>query len=185
MAFKLFVLAAFVAVARASVIAPVSYAHVPVVKTVVDSEYDPNPQYSYAYDVQDPITGDSKSQVESRSGDVVHGQYSLNDPDGTRRTVDYTADPINGFNAVVKKSPLVHAIATPVVKSVPVVHSNEVVANVANTVAYSAPVSHVAYSAPVAHNVVGTPVAYSAYAHPYAYNAYNAYHVPYVNAHYY
>ncbi|EEZ98277.1 larval cuticle protein A2B [Tribolium castaneum] len=182
MAFKLFVLAAFVAVARAGVIAPVSYAH------VVDSEYDPNPQYSYAYDVQDPITGDSKSQVESRSGDVVHGQYSLNDPDGTRRTVDYTADPINGFNAVVKKSPLVHAIATPVVKSVPVVHSNEVVAKVAspvvaNTVAYSAPVSHVAYAAPVAHNVVGTPVAYSGYAHPYSYNAYNAYHVPY--AHYY
>lgn len=28
------------------------------------------------------------------------GQYSLVEPDGSIRTVDYTADPINGFNAV-------------------------------------------------------------------------------------
>lgn len=180
------------AVSQAAIVAhPVSYAQVPVARTVVDAEYDPNPQYSYAYDVQDPITGDSKSQVESRSGDVVHGQYSLNDPDGTRRTVDYTADPINGFNAVVKKSPLVqaiHSVATPaVVNSVPVMHSNEVVAKVASPVVansvYSAPVSHVAYTAPVAHNVVGSPVVHNAYAYPYSYNSYH--HVPYVNAHYY
>lgn len=31
------------------------------------------------------------------------------EPDGSVRTVDYTADPINGFNAVVTKSgPTVH-----------------------------------------------------------------------------
>ena len=193
------------AVSRASIVAqPITYAQVPVVKTVVDSEYDPNPQYTYAYHVQDPFTGDSKSQVESRSGDVVQGQYALNDPDGTRRTVDYTADPVNGFNAVVRKSPIVQAIqtvaATPIVKSVPVVHSNKVVevtnpvvakvaspvvANV-NTVAYSAPVSQVAYAAPavnVVDNVVQSPVAYtSGYAYPYAYNAYS---IPYVRAQYY
>ncbi|CAH2054505.1 unnamed protein product, partial [Iphiclides podalirius] len=73
-------------------------------------EYDPNPQYSYAYDIQDALTGDSKSQQETRSGDVVQGSYSLNDPDGTRRTVDYTADPHNGFNAVVRKEPLGHVV---------------------------------------------------------------------------
>lgn len=28
------------------------------------------------------------------------GQYSLVEPDGSIRTVDYTADPVNGFNAV-------------------------------------------------------------------------------------
>lgn len=52
----------------------------------------------------DGHTGDQKSQYETRDGDVVKGQYSLVEPDGTVRTVDYTADPHNGFNAVVTKS---------------------------------------------------------------------------------
>ncbi|KAL7297800.1 hypothetical protein TKK_0008833 [Trichogramma kaykai] len=69
--------------------------------------YDPNPQYSFAYDVQDPSTGDSKAQFETRNGDVVQGSYSLIEADGTRRIVDYTADPINGFNAVVNREPAV------------------------------------------------------------------------------
>lgn len=69
-------------------------------------DYDPNPQYSFSYDIQDGLTGDSKSQQESRDGDVVKGQYSLTEADGSRRTVDYTADPVNGFNAVVSRQPL-------------------------------------------------------------------------------
>lgn len=68
-------------------------------------------QYSFAYDVKDTLTGDFKSQVESRHGEVVHGQYSLIDPDGTKRIVDYTADPINGFNAVVRKTPITPVVA--------------------------------------------------------------------------
>lgn len=49
------------------------------------------------------------------------------EPDGSVRTVDYTADPIHGFNAVVSKSaPTIHAhavVAKPIVKHVaPVVH---------------------------------------------------------------
>lgn len=32
------------------------------------------------------------------------GQYSLVEPDGSVRTVDYVADDHNGFNAVVHKS---------------------------------------------------------------------------------
>lgn len=75
-------------------------APVAAVKTV---EYDANPHYTYAYSVNDALTGDSKSQSESRQGDVVTGQYSLIEADGTRRIVDYTADPVNGFNAVVRK----------------------------------------------------------------------------------
>nr|WLQ70451.1 cuticular protein A2B [Myzus persicae] len=90
---------------------PALYAPVPYYAAAAhksyDADYDPNPSYSYAYDVHDQLTGDSKSQHESRQGDVVHGSYSLVDPDGTRRTVDYTADPHNGFNAVVTKEPLV------------------------------------------------------------------------------
>jgi hypothetical protein len=57
----------------------------------------------------------------------VKGQYSLVEPDGSIRTVDYTADPVNGFNAVVSKSgpgvhavPVVKPIAVPVVKQIAV-----------------------------------------------------------------
>ncbi|XP_038207131.1 larval cuticle protein A2B-like [Zerene cesonia] len=89
----------------AHVAAPIAVARPAAYAAAVD-DYDPNPQYSYAYDIQDALTGDSKSQHETRSGDVVQGSYSLVDPDGTRRTVEYTADPHNGFNAVVHREPL-------------------------------------------------------------------------------
>ncbi|XP_049816337.1 cuticle protein 21-like [Schistocerca nitens] len=68
-----------------------------------DVDFDPHPQYSYAYDVQDTLTGDNKAQQESRDGDNVQGSYSLVEADGSRRTVEYTADPVNGFNAVVHR----------------------------------------------------------------------------------
>lgn len=42
------------------------------------------------------------------------GSYSLVEPDGTVRTVIYTADPINGFNAIVQRGPLVHKALVPV-----------------------------------------------------------------------
>lgn len=35
---------------------------------------------------------------------VVTGSYSLTEPDGSIRTVTYTADDINGFNAVVERT---------------------------------------------------------------------------------
>nr|CAD7458196.1 unnamed protein product [Timema tahoe] len=88
-----------------------SYAAPAVAKVAVDTDFDPNPSYSYAYDIQDALTGDSKGQQESRQGDVVQGSYSLTEPDGTRRTVEYTADPVNGFNAVVHKTPLAAPVA--------------------------------------------------------------------------
>lgn len=59
-----------------------------------------------------------------RDGDVVKGQYSLVEPDGSVRVVDYVADPVNGFNAVVSKSaPTVHnapvkSVVQPIVKQV-------------------------------------------------------------------
>ncbi|KAG8236741.1 hypothetical protein J437_LFUL016996 [Ladona fulva] len=63
-----------------------------------------HPHYQFNYGVEDHHTGDIKSQHEERDGDVVKGQYSLHEPDGTVRTVEYTADAHNGFNAVVHKS---------------------------------------------------------------------------------
>lgn len=102
-------------------------------------EYDPHPQYSYGYDVKDALSGDSKTAVETRDGDIVQGQYSLNDADGYRRIVDYTSDPINGFNAVVRREPLVAAVAAPVVAApAPVIKST-----------FAAPLTYAAAPAPV------------------------------------
>ncbi|XP_064074208.1 larval cuticle protein A3A-like [Vanessa tameamea] len=149
--------------------APVAYSTAPITKFAYSSpvaypvaklaaeEYDAHPQYSFAYDVQDGLTGDSKSQHETRDGDVVQGSYSVVDPDGTKRIVDYTADPHNGFNAVVRKEALSVKVAAPIV------------AKVATPVAYAAPVAKLAsvvHTAPVtdaaAPVVHAAPVAYSA-----------------------
>ncbi|XP_064212692.1 adult-specific cuticular protein ACP-20 [Tribolium castaneum] len=61
------------------------------------------PKYEFKYGVGDPKTGDQKEQTEARVNDVVKGQYSLVEPDGTIRVVKYTADDKNGFNAVVSR----------------------------------------------------------------------------------
>lgn len=76
-----------------------------------------HPKYTFNYGVHDPHTGDVKTQHEVRDGDVVHGSYSVNEPDGSVRIVEYTADDHNGFNAVVKKvGPVLHPV--PVAKYV-------------------------------------------------------------------
>uniref|UniRef100_A0A6P7GFU5 Adult-specific cuticular protein ACP-20-like n=1 Tax=Diabrotica virgifera virgifera TaxID=50390 RepID=A0A6P7GFU5_DIAVI len=59
--------------------------------------------YEFKYGVDDAHTGDKKQQSEVRVGDSVKGEYSLAEPDGTVRVVKYTADPHNGFNAVVSR----------------------------------------------------------------------------------
>jgi hypothetical protein len=61
------------------------------------------PKYKFEYGVKDPHTGDHKSQWEIRDGDVVKGEYTLDEPDGTKRIVSYEANDKTGFNAVVKK----------------------------------------------------------------------------------
>nr|CAD7412841.1 unnamed protein product [Timema cristinae] len=118
----------------------------------VDTDFDPHPQYSYAYDIQDALTGDSKSQHESRDGDVVQGSYSLVEPDGTRRIVDYTADPVNGFNAVVHKE------GAAVVKAV------------APVAAYAAPAIAKVHAAPAYGYAAAPALAYGA-GHGLAYGA--------------
>ncbi|VVC34974.1 Insect cuticle protein,Chitin-binding type R&R consensus [Cinara cedri] len=65
--------------------------------------YAPAP-YSFEYAVNDPSTYDVHSQSESGDGNgYVKGTYSLVEPDGSVRVVEYTADDYNGFNAEVKK----------------------------------------------------------------------------------
>ncbi|XP_041977397.1 larval/pupal rigid cuticle protein 66-like [Aricia agestis] len=125
---------------------------------------------SFSYGVSDPLTGDVKSQQETRVGDSVVGQYSLLDSDGTRRTVQYSADAQNGFNAVVRKDPAYAAVvpAAPVVTAnvayaqAPVAYAQAPVAYAQAPVAYAqAPVAYA--QASVAYSpVVSAPLAYAA-----------------------
>ncbi|GJQ88306.1 hypothetical protein Trydic_g3785 [Trypoxylus dichotomus] len=72
-------------------------------------DYYSPPKYEFDYGVSDGHTGDRKQQAEIRRGDVVQGEYSLKEPDGTLRIVRYEADDKNGFNAkVIRKGPAYH-----------------------------------------------------------------------------
>ena len=83
------------------------------------ADYDANPKYSFTYRVTDVETGDSKAQEETRNGDSVEGSYSIVEPDGSIRTVRYSADPVNGFNAVVERNRETSSSLRPVVAVVP------------------------------------------------------------------
>ncbi|XP_063234200.1 larval cuticle protein A2B-like [Bacillus rossius redtenbacheri] len=104
MSVKLCLLACCLVSASAGLLPGYGYGNSLLPAAAHDPYYDPNPQYNFAYSVQDAVTGDSKSQQESRQGDVVQGSYSLVEPDGHLRVVKYTADPVNGFNAVVERT---------------------------------------------------------------------------------
>jgi len=143
--------------------APLAYAApAAVVKTISPEPYDAHPQYNYGYSVQDGLTGDAKNHQESRDGDVVQGQYSLVEPDGAVRTVTYTSDPVNGFNAVVDRQAPAVAVAK--------VHA---------PVAYAAPIAKV-HAAPVAY----AQPAYAAYAAPAVAKVHHAAPVAYAGQHY-
>ncbi|XP_061710139.1 cuticle protein 8-like [Cydia pomonella] len=113
-------------VAKLAVVAPVAYhaapaTHyaAPIAKVVAHHEEEiAYPKYEYTYSVADGHTGDNKSQQETRDGDVVKGSYSFHEADGSIRTVEYTADDHNGFNAVVHNTAPTHAPA--VLKAAPV-----------------------------------------------------------------
>ncbi|KAK9496880.1 hypothetical protein O3M35_006753 [Rhynocoris fuscipes] len=112
--------------------APLTIAHAAPIaltghaKQVIDY-VDTHPSYKFEYAVHDAHTGDAKQQSEIRDGDVVHGSYSLVEPDGSKRIVEYTADDHNGFNAVVHRTPNAHpavlqkvAVAAPIaIKAAP------------------------------------------------------------------
>lgn len=83
-------------------------------ETVPIKENSTPTRYEFGYAVNDPHTGDSKTQKEVRDGDSVKGSYSVVDADGTKRTVDYTADAKHGFNAVVRTEPAKNIAPEPV-----------------------------------------------------------------------
>lgn len=92
---------------------------------------------------------------------------------GIKRTVEYTADPVHGFNAVVHREPLaVKAIAAaPAIAKVaaPVAYAAPAYAKLAAPVAYAAPAAYAAkVAAPFAY---AAPAAYAAHPAQYAYAA--------------
>ncbi|CAH2075429.1 unnamed protein product, partial [Iphiclides podalirius] len=66
------------------------------------TDYYTHPKFKFEYKVEDHHTGDIKHQEEHRDGDVVKGSYSLHEPDGSIRVVEYHADHDSGFHADVK-----------------------------------------------------------------------------------
>lgn len=61
--------------------------------------------FNFGYNVEDPYYNNYQSRYESGSADPkgqVTGSYSVVDPDGSLRTVNYIADWVNGFRATVK-----------------------------------------------------------------------------------
>jgi len=60
--------------------------------------FDPNPVYTYAYQVASEEDQTYIAQQESRDGDAVSGQYSYVDPLGNLITVKYTANDVDGYS---------------------------------------------------------------------------------------
>ncbi|XP_070507828.1 cuticle protein 19-like [Chironomus tepperi] len=87
---------------------PVVHHAAPVVAVHHDDHHDSkdyyhHPSYKFEYGVHDPHTHDHKSQWEHRDGDVVKGEYTLDEADGTKRVVKYSSDKHNGFQAHVER----------------------------------------------------------------------------------
>ncbi|XP_045775822.1 cuticle protein 8-like [Maniola jurtina] len=159
MSAKFLVLCALVAVASAGLV-PVGQ--------VAYAQPEAPANYEFQYSVQDGHTGDVKQQQEARAGDAVHGSYSLVQPDGVQRIVDYTADAVHGFNANVRYEG--HPVAAPAPARLAYAAPAARVAY-SSPVSYAAPVARVAYSSPVSY---AAPVARVAYAAPVARVAYSS-----------
>jgi hypothetical protein len=93
-----------------------------IIKKVVAAEEPAN--YNFNYEVNEPLTGDVKSQHETAEHGVIKGSYQLEDADGFLRIVDYTADDTNGFVATVRREPL---------------HAKKIVAQPAHKYVHAAP----------------------------------------------
>ncbi|CAG9133194.1 unnamed protein product [Plutella xylostella] len=142
--------------------APVAYSHAPVAKLAY-AEPEAPAHYDYEYSVQDSHTGDVKQQKESRQGDAVHGSYSLVQPDGVQRIVEYTSDKEHGFNAIVRYEGQPKAYVAPA-QVAKVAYAPAQVQYAAAPVHYAAaPVAKVAY-APAQVQYHAAPVAKVAYA---------------------
>jgi len=60
--------------------------------------FDPNPVYTYNYQVSNDLAQTYIAQKESRDGDAVSGEYSYVDALGNLVTVTYTANDADGYS---------------------------------------------------------------------------------------
>ncbi|KAF4517684.1 hypothetical protein B566_EDAN016714 [Ephemera danica] len=86
-----------------------------------DFDHYAYPKYDYQYGVNDHHTGDHKEASESRDGDTVRGHYTIQEADGSSRSVHYTADKHSGFVAHVTRNGL--PLYTPTLKTSPLAFS--------------------------------------------------------------
>ncbi|CAO1326027.1 unnamed protein product [Diamesa serratosioi] len=113
MSAKVIVFFALVAVASAGVLQGAYYPQQTLVKTIqptivkqVVHTAEAPANYDFNYAVNEQSTGDVHSQWEKAENGVIRGTYQMNDADGFLRTVEYTADDVNGFQANVRREPL-------------------------------------------------------------------------------
>ncbi|CAH2087549.1 unnamed protein product [Euphydryas editha] len=125
---------------------------VPVAK-IAYAEPEAPAHYDFQYSIHDGHSGDVKQQQENRAGDAVHGSYSLVQPDGVQRIVEYTADNEHGFNAVVRYEG--HPIETPTPAKIAYATPAKVAYSA--PISYAAPITKVAYSAPLTHVSYSSP----------------------------
>jgi len=59
--------------------------------------FDPNPQYTYTYQISNDKAQTYIAKTETRDGANVQGEYSFVDANGSLITVKYQADDVNGY----------------------------------------------------------------------------------------
>ncbi|XP_058830242.1 cuticle protein 19-like [Topomyia yanbarensis] len=64
-------------------------------------DYVAKPDYQFEYGVEDPKSKVSQNRKEQRHDDDLHGEYSVQQPDGKLRVVKYSANKHTGFHAEV------------------------------------------------------------------------------------
>ncbi|XP_071439719.1 cuticle protein 21-like [Hetaerina americana] len=106
-----FTLVALAAVSSRAAVVPEAQPSAGKTLEISRADFDPTPEYTYSYDVSDSKTGDSKAQTETRTGDIVKGNYRVVEPDGTLRTVFYVATPEKGFQAVIRRETAIELAA--------------------------------------------------------------------------
>lgn len=108
MSIKLIIFSCFLSVAFAGLLP--YYSQPTIIKTIHAAPAEAPATYDFQYDVNDHSTGDVKAQRESAKNGAISGSYQLNDADGFLRIVDYTADDIHGFQANVRREPLIKKV---------------------------------------------------------------------------
>ncbi|VVC93499.1 unnamed protein product [Leptidea sinapis] len=144
-------------------VAPIAHAspilqhlsHAPIAIAREHVEDQAPAHYEFSYSVEDPHTGDHKSQHESREGDVVQGQYSLVQPDGVLKEIkdNNTIQLIYlKFNAVVHNSApsAQEANLQANVRAAQVAHAGAIVH--AGPVVHAGPIVHAVHTAPLNKN---------------------------------